>query len=1272
MPVDPLSLALMAVNVGVSVFNNWRNNKQSHKLQEKQQEFARAAAERNKQRMWQLMREGQELALEMERETHENRLEDIRNDFDRILHRLAYEKAINSWPLKVLPIVMKNQSLGSLTATADENIAMHCILTPSNCIQFNKHILPTIEEKLADFCNLHWSTLSSHPILFYSGAWKTGTIPTGVEVSQLKTNLRNLPTLLIIPFFKPEGGIVFQINAWGIGVELETEIECADFSYAESYKSGIDYLQEEDIKERTIEEFIPYLQCLIGYIADQYFWTNHNESPQLPTLLAMKVVNTDGMPYLSNISKERYVFLLDNELKNELLIGPNMSLLRSIMPIFDRDYIKDIASKLFYQYCLAKENIDTCCTIEEIFLKDSCFGVEDSEFLNDFVQVYKPTLMGNKIELNKSNNQIKKHFNMNSKIYVQKRDELVYIIDETIKIDELSEIDVRELKSIKKKCQENQFNIVLIGEFQGGKSTTFNAFCDGREISPRGFGIKTSACRISATNIYDPTEREFAHISWKTDQELLKNINNLLTKHIERKQLELKEVDYRELYEILDLNNEKHCSLIEKAIEDELNANKGGNQTEEYDLCIIAQIILKYHKSEELKKIQQENIFRIEDVSKYVTFPENLYECSNNKFEGCSVSDFMFAFIANVECYIHSENLQRIGCTIVDCPGLFVSAWDTEVAFDALKKADAVIYLLGGEKEMSLGDERALSTIRTFNSNSITSKMFVAMNTRKGKKATEQIINKNRIKLAKLGFNNIEIHEFNSQLMFLSAFANLFIQNKQDVLSEKRFISIQANNDIEGNNIQTIWAKSVNRCYNGLAICKEDGEDLRVNQMSVDNVKDALKHSVAPVFFGKIENFVVNKKAYSILVESGANNIVKSLNEVSAKLRKQEEDSLKTIEECEAEFQRSQKVYSDLQKEILDIIEEENFEESIVNPIASKGYDIVFSEKNIEQTSVNITTEICKELSWKMRGKMVALKGLELALKSGIAREILECKYNELCSDIRSIFDRAITYQYGEIFKLAIPGWADDVLKGNDETYKNYVIPVFRRIDKDIRRCWNRCNDENIQCYSIKELPQNLGVINFDMSKEFTRDASGEISNTLTDHISASVVNVIIGAVITSIMTYIGGWFGIIIAELFTGAILLQLLSAIIGMLVCGGGAGRYLLNRSLNDLTNEERKIFELIHPMLRKSVNDNKDGLILKLKDIPKVLVENYKNYYKHELSTIECKLKNEIDKRRAAKQESMEKHQNFATKAKKIRETMINPIIKRLNDFIESCCI
>lgn len=389
MPVDPLSLALMAVNVGASVFNNWRNNKQSHKLQEKQQEFARAAAERNKQRMWQLMREGQELALEMERETHDGRLKDIGDDFDRTIHRITYIEAIKTWPLKVLPIVMKNQSLGSLTATADENIAMHCILTPSNCIQFNKYILPTIEEKLADFCNLHWSTLSSHPILFYSGAWKTGTIPTGVEVSQLKTNLRNLPTLLITPFFKPEGGIVFQINAWGIGVELDTEIECADFSYAESYKSGIDYLQEEDIKERTIEEFIPYLQCLIGYIADQYFWSNHNESPLLPTLLAMKVVNTDGMQYLNTASEERYSNLLDVcvEESQAMPFSPEkmLSLFEGSVALWDEETKTRKLEDIFIAYCNRIngenfKNFNNAITLCEFY--------ENDTFINKYKTLY--------------------------------------------------------------------------------------------------------------------------------------------------------------------------------------------------------------------------------------------------------------------------------------------------------------------------------------------------------------------------------------------------------------------------------------------------------------------------------------------------------------------------------------------------------------------------------------------------------------------------------------------------------------------------------------------------------------------------------------------------------------------------------------------------------------------------------------------------------------------------------------------------------------------
>ena len=257
---DPLLLALTS---GLSIFNHLKNNKHSEKLQAKQQEFARASVERNKQRMWEVLREGQEITLQMEEEAHQTRIHDINDDFDKVLHRLAYNQAINTWPLKVLPIVMKNQSLGTLLCGSNENVALHCILTPSNCVAFNNYVLPEVEDALTDFCNLHWSSLSAHPVLFYSGAWKSHTNPTGIEVQQLRTDLRNLPTLMITPYFKPDGGLIFQLNAWGVGNDVRADVECQDFSYAQKYALGLDFKDDSDLRTTTIEELIPYLNALL-------------------------------------------------------------------------------------------------------------------------------------------------------------------------------------------------------------------------------------------------------------------------------------------------------------------------------------------------------------------------------------------------------------------------------------------------------------------------------------------------------------------------------------------------------------------------------------------------------------------------------------------------------------------------------------------------------------------------------------------------------------------------------------------------------------------------------------------------------------------------------------------------------------------------------------------------------------------------------------------------------------------------------------------------
>jgi hypothetical protein len=60
-----------------------------------------------------------------------------------------------------------------------------------------------------------------------------------------------------------------------------------------------------------------------------------------------------------------------------------------------------------------------------------------------------------------------------------------------------------QINATSQRCHEGLFSIALISSFQSGKSTTLNAFADGREIAPRGLGgggIKTSACLVKVRN----------------------------------------------------------------------------------------------------------------------------------------------------------------------------------------------------------------------------------------------------------------------------------------------------------------------------------------------------------------------------------------------------------------------------------------------------------------------------------------------------------------------------------------------------------------------------------------------------------------------------------------------------------------------------------------------------------------------------------------------------------------------------------------------------
>lgn len=393
---------MVLTNVGLQIYNNWCGCRQNKQLQQKREEYERAAREHNTQRMWQLMREGQEMTRQLEEERHKQRLEELKNDVGNLLQKLAYSATINNWPLSVLPIVMKNQALGNLLANQEEHIAMHCILTPSNYQEFNKVVFPRIEEKLDEYCNQYWSVLTDHPILFYSGAWRSGQAPTEVQVDSMRSALENLPTLLITPFFRPsDGRLIFQLRIWGVGTLNDgfndfSELEPTEFQ--RTYTDKDNYANGDGLLDEIIEDIIPYLQCVIGYIADTYFWSSEGLSPCLPKLLTNGTINTDGMKYLVNNSRGYYEQLLLNYNENEQDLfsdSKDLDLYEGTSCFWNDEFKIEKLENIFISYCSKHTGRDFHSMKECLNLEN--FTKEDLSFIRKFRKVYNVEKYGNEL-----------------------------------------------------------------------------------------------------------------------------------------------------------------------------------------------------------------------------------------------------------------------------------------------------------------------------------------------------------------------------------------------------------------------------------------------------------------------------------------------------------------------------------------------------------------------------------------------------------------------------------------------------------------------------------------------------------------------------------------------------------------------------------------------------------------------------------------------------------------------------------------------------------
>lgn len=575
--------------------------------------------------------------------------------------------------------------------------------------------------------------------------------------------------------------------------------------------------------------------------------------------------------------------------------------------------------------------------------------------------------------------------------YETRRNELLKLLERTTGL-EIPEKEATELAAIRKKCLENQFEIVLVAEFQGGKSTTFNALCDGRDLSPRGLGgggIKTSAAIISAQNISDGETKngmdEWAEITFKSKYEIQLGMYNILHGIIEDDQnfkdsvikTGVKEEQFEDVCgspekfsRILDLDNPLHRKAVHNTLTawwDNWKQDKRNLSDEELDQLHIATLIERFYGSKEYKKLITKNIEKLYDFQSLIAFPTDwISRWSNGQNVTFKLAEVAFIFIKQVLLHIKSKNLSRIGCRITDCPGLFANDFDTKVAKEAIGRSDAVWYLIGGDKQIGKQALEILKWIKgEYDSKTIASVNLKGDHTQQ----LEVVFPAIHDQLKSSGFSfSTKLAPYNARLAFLAAQGERLALHQKISETDLHAMRIDSKTDDTATAPGKMWSKMIRRI--GAITGLPSLEDIDV--ASEKSVAAVRKESYIDNIMSFLNQYIITNKAREILISSGSQKAANALQRFEAQLKTAEDSALNSQKVWDEKVAKARKELEDFKGKATEFINESMlchdktlFKEQLSRDLIKQVFDENFIRKIARIIAKSIKQEYRKFFLFK-------------------------------------------------------------------------------------------------------------------------------------------------------------------------------------------------------------------------------------------------------------------------------------------------------------------
>ena len=551
--------------------------------------------------------------------------------------------------------------------------------------------------------------------------------------------------------------------------------------------------------------------------------------------------------------------------------------------------------------------------------------------------------------------------------YKAKHDQLLELLREAVEAP-APERHNEALRAVDEKCREDQFDVVLLGEFQYGKSTTFDTLCGGREMSPQGSGTTpTSAVPVSVQSLSRDEKEEYGEIRFKSKRELAGELfdtfeeelcksdsDHPLTAFLVKDDVtqngnddKTRRKGIRDRFcDGFDFDNPDHLSVARTALEkdwDFWRQNKACFPSRKLQLMEVETLVVRFYGTPEYQNAIRWTHCRVEEVRNFVRFPPRWNKDKTNGFNfEVTFEKAQFVFVGAAILHLYSSFEETSEYRMTDCPGLDAGEYDTKVTRRALLRADGILFVHKSNRTIgnSTGEEllelvrntgrsnRAIMALNLFGISRARALRPLIDEDGESQPSIVEDIEKN-VRDKGYEFPIVWCHAL---LAYLAALGERRLKTCKAFTPEER-IRLAAKADIRDDNLKVVddgrsdeklWLAAVAHTNSVF----KASELNCLSKLDFDSVTTVRRASNFDELMKVVAETVLREKAESILVANGSQKALETLRGHEHELHLKEEEAEKTEKQCADEVDAALKDLDEYDKDVEKALADSQFVKS--------------------------------------------------------------------------------------------------------------------------------------------------------------------------------------------------------------------------------------------------------------------------------------------------------------------------------------------------------